>query len=197
VSALSRPWLRHTAHGVVFVALLVLAGFVTQTTPTNDEWQSPIPVPAEIGETATGRNIEATVTDVRVARAVTTSNGWAGLTSGIWVVVDASVAAVVQDGVPLGTAQLQIGSVAYSATLRAAPTTLADATLSTGIPLAGSLLFEIPEDVLTSAEAADTDIHLAINGDPRSDSMIVVPVDLSSIAVEDAIDLDAPEWGQQ
>jgi hypothetical protein len=192
-----RSWLRHTVHGIGFVALLVVAGYVTQTTPTNDEWQSPIPVSAEMGESAAGRNIEATVTDVRVARSVTTSNGWSGATSGIWVAVDASVAAVVQDGVPLGTAQLQIGSVAYSATLRAESSTLADTTLSTGIFTTGSLLFEIPEAVLASTEAADTDIHLAISGDPRSDSMIVVPVDLTTLEIEDAITLDAPEWGQR
>jgi hypothetical protein len=111
--------------------------------------------------------------------------------------VDASVAAVVEDGVPLGTAQLQIGSVAYSATLRAESSTLADATLSTGIPLTGSLVFEIPEAVLTSAEAGDTDIYLAISADPRSDSMIVVSVDLTTLDVEDAITLDTPEWGQR
>ena len=192
-----RSWLRHTVHGIGFVALLVAAGYVTQSTPTNDEWQSPIAVSAEVGESAAGRNIEATVTDVRVARSVATSNGWSGLTSGIWVVVDATVAAVVEDGVPLGTAQLQIGSVAYSATLRAESSTLADATLSTGIPLTGSLAFEIPEAVLTSAEAADTDIHLAISADPRSDSMIVVPVDLTAVDIEDAITLDTPEWGQR
>jgi hypothetical protein len=192
-----RPWLRHTIHGLGFVALLAVAAVITHTTPSYQQWQGPIPVHAEIEQTVSGRNIEATVTQVRVTRSVTTSNGWAGETTGIWVVVDATVAAVVDDDIPLATTELQIGSVTYSASLRPGTSTLANSPLSTGIPRSGSLVFEIPEAVLTSEEGADATVRLAANGDPRSDSIVVVPVDLTTLAIENSITLDATEWGQR
>ncbi|PRY68572.1 hypothetical protein B0I08_104275 [Glaciihabitans tibetensis] len=191
----NQHWLGQVGHAAGFIALLVAAAVVTETTPSNEFWQGPIPVPGEINETLTGRNIEATVSEVRVARSVRADTGWLGETSGIWVVVDVSVAAVVDDNrAVLGTAELEIGSVVYSASTRPATASLALKPLATGIPRRGTLVFEIPETVLESEAAGDTHIHLAANGDPRSDSLIVVPVDLTAVTVEDTLAIESPEW---
>ena len=110
------PWWRHALNGLALVAILVLAGVVSHTTPTDAVWQGPIPVAGEIGEPVSGRNITATVTGVRAAHEVTAGTGWTGETTGVWVVVDASVSSVVTDyGTLLGTARLAVGDTFASA----------------------------------------------------------------------------------
>ena len=187
---------KHVGNGIGLVAVLAIAWFVAETTPTDEAWQGPIVVSGDIGETLTGRNIEAVVSEVRVADTVTASNGWAGPTSGVWVVVDASVAAVVDDlGVSLGTAELVINGVTYSASERPDDGTIARAPLSTGIPLTGPLMFEVPRELVESEAASSATIQLAINSDPRADSMLVVGVDLTALPLQPFVDTDDPIWG--
>lgn len=100
----SLDW-KHVANGAALAGVLVVAGVVAHTTPDETQQQGPILVRGAIGETLTGRNIRATVDDVRIADSVTASNGWQGTTTGVWVVAEASAEAVVDDfGAFLGTA---------------------------------------------------------------------------------------------
>lgn len=187
---------RHILNGALLVVFLSAAGVVLHTAPTDAQWQAPIPVAGEVGQTLTGRNIEATVSDIRIADSVTASNGWSGETTGAWVVVDASVEAVVTDfGVSLGTAQLQIGDTLYAASERPDDGSIEGTVLSVGLPQTGPLLFEVPRAALEGEDAQSAELQLAANNDPRTDSMIVVPVDLAAIAHEEAITTDAPVWG--
>ena len=187
---------RHLLNGALLVAFLVIAGVVLHTAPTEDQWQAAIPVTGEVGDTVAGRNIQATVSDVRVADSVTASNGWAGETSGVWVVVDASVEAVLTDyGVSLGTANLKIGDTRYAASERPDKGTIEGAVLSVGLPQTGPLMFEVPRPALEGADASSAEIELAANDDPRTDSMIVVPVDLTAVERQAAITTEAPVWG--
>ncbi|MCS5720108.1 hypothetical protein N1027_18410 [Herbiconiux sp. CPCC 205763] len=190
------PWWRHALNALALVAVLVVAGVVSHTAPTEAFWQSPVPVTGALGEPVTGRNIQATVTRVRAAESVTASTGWTGETTGVWVVVDASVATVVTDyGTLLGTAQLQIGDRVYSASERPDYGTIAQKSLYTGIPSTGPLMFEVPRDILSDAAARDAQIQLAVDSDPRVDSLVVVPVDLTALPVEPSIETDEPSWG--
>jgi hypothetical protein len=183
-------------NGVALVGILVVAGIVAHTTPDEEQQQGPIVVRGEIGDELTGRNIRATVTDVRIAESVTASNGWAGTTPGVWVVVDASVEAVVDDtGASLGTAVIQVGDTTYSASVRPDRGSIAEAVLDVGIPTAGPLMFELPTELVGSPEARDAEIHLALDDDIRADSMLVIPVDLTAIDVAGSIDTDAQTWG--
>jgi hypothetical protein len=183
-------------HGMGLVGVLTIAWFVAHTTPTEEVWQGPIVVSGDIGEKLTGRNIEAIVSQVRIAETVSASNGWAGPTSGVWVVVDTSVAAVVDDlGVSLGTAELVIDGVTYSASERPDDGTIARQQLTTGIPLRGPLMFEVPRELVESEAATAATIQLAINRDPRADSLITIGVDLSALAVLPSIETDDPIWG--
>ncbi|GAA2228289.1 hypothetical protein N1031_05445 [Herbiconiux moechotypicola] len=189
------PWWRHLAHGVVLVVVLVVAGVVAHTAPTDAGWQAAIPVSGQLGERVVGRNIAATVDEVRVAERVVASNGWAGETTGVWVVVDATVESVVDDfGALLGTAQLRVGDVVYSASDRPDLGTLAGDSLATGIPTSGPLMFEVPRAVLQSEEAAHATVQLAINSDPRADSMIEVPIDLTALELQSSIETAEPGW---
>jgi hypothetical protein len=191
------PWWRHALNALALVAVLVAAGFVSHTAPTAAFWQSPIPVTGALGDEVTGRNIQATVTEVRAADSVTASTGWVGETTGVWVVIDVSVATVVTDyGTLLGTAQLRIGDRVYSASGRPGLGTLADQPLYTGLPSTGPLMFEVPRDILSSPEAEVAEVQLAIDSDPRVDSMIVVSVDLTRLDIEASIETDEPVWGE-
>jgi hypothetical protein len=188
--------LKRVANGVGLVVVLAIAWFVTQTTPTEEEWQAPIVVSGDIGETLTGRNIEAVVSEVRIAESVTASNGWAGPTSGVWVVVDTSVSSVVDDfGVSLGTAELVIDGITYSASERPDDGTIARAPLTTAIPLTGPLMFEIPRDLVESEAATSATIQLAVNSDPRADSLLAITVDLSALPLLPSVETDEPIWG--
>jgi hypothetical protein len=187
---------KRVANGVGLVGVLAIAWLVTQTTPTEEEWQAPIVVSGDIGETLTGRNIEAVVSEVRIAESVTASNGWAGPTSGVWVVVDVSVSSVVDDfGVSLGTAELVIDDITYSASERPDDGTIARDPLTTAIPLTGPLMFEVPRDLVGSEAATSATIQLAVNSDPRADSLLAIEVDLRALPLLPSVETDEPIWG--
>jgi hypothetical protein len=187
---------RRIGNGAGLVVVLTIAWFVAQTTPTEEVWQGPIVVSGDIGETLTGRNIEAVVSDVRIADAVTAGNGWAGPTSGVWVVVDTSVSAVVDDlGVSLGTAELVIDGITYSASDRPEDGTIARDPLTTAIPLTGPLMFEVPRELVESEAAASAMVQLAVNSDTRADSLLSIGVDLSALPLLPSVETDEPVWG--
>jgi len=187
---------QYLVNGTALVAILSVAAVVMHSAPDRDLQQSPIRVAATLGEPASGRNIHATVHSVAVAETVTAGNGWAGTTAGLWVVVDLSVEAVVDDvGAALGTAVLRVGDTSYSASTRPGDATVAAVGLTTGIALTGPLMFELPTDVVSSDAAATASLELATNSDPRVDSLLVVPVDLAALEVRENIDVDFPEWG--
>ena len=190
------PRWRHAANGAVLLVILSVASVVLHTAPDRDLQQSPIVVPATLAEPASGRNIRATVHSVAVTDAVTAGNGWAGGTTGVWVVIEVSVEAVVDDqGASLGTAVLRVGDTGFSASTRPGNATVASVGLATGIPLTGPLMFELPADVVSASVAAGATLELATNADPRVDSLIVVPVDLAALDVQPNLDVDLPRWG--
>ena len=186
---------RHVVNGVALVGILVVAGVVAHTTPDEEQQQGPIVVRGEIGDELTGRNIRATVTDVRIAESVASSRGWVGTTPGVWVVVDASVEAVVDDSASLRTAVIEIDGTSYGASTRPGLGTIFETGLGIGIPTSGPLMFELPADVVASEAAQSATVNLALNSDPRADSMLVVAVDLSTIPVAGETETDKPVWG--
>lgn len=184
------------ANGVGLVAVLTAAWFVAQSTPDQEKWQSAIPVYGEIGETIAGRNLEATVNDVRIAEEVVASNGWAGPTTGVWIVVDATVARVVNDiGTGIGTANVKIDTTTYSASERPSDGSIVNKSLSTGIPLTGPLMFEVPRELVESEHARSAQIQFATNGDTRVDSLLVIDVDLTELPIVPALETDEPVRG--
>jgi len=193
---MTRPTLnwRHVANGAGLVVILVLAGVVAHTTPNDEQQQAPLPVRGQVGETLSGRNIAATVDAVRVAESVEASNGWAGPTSGVWVVVDASVEANVTES-NFGYARLKVGDVTYSASTRPDRATIAATGLSVGIPWTGPLMFELPRPLVSGDASRTAELQLAVDADPRADSMLVMPVDLSAIEIEKVVETGRPVWG--
>ena len=194
MSPATSAW-RHVGNGAALLAILSVAAVVLHTTPDSELQQSPIAVPATLAEPATGRNIRATVHSVAVTESVTAGNGWAGTTPGVWVVVELSVEAVVDDQATLGTAVLRVGDTSFSASTRPGDATVVDRGLATGIPRTGPLMFELPANIAGGTAAADATLELAVNSDPRVDSLLVLPVDLAGLDVTTSIDVEYPEWG--
>ncbi|WP_440710766.1 hypothetical protein [Herbiconiux sp. YIM B11900] len=192
----AKGWWRSALNGLVLVAVLVVAGVVAHTAPTKGLWQAPIAVAGAVGQEVAGRNIVATIDEVRVAEQVTAANGWAGETTGVWVVVDAGVASVVTDeAARLGSARLQIGGTSFSASTRPGLGTIADQSLTTGIALTGPLMFEVPPELLATEDAHRASVQLALDEDRRVDSQIEVPVDLGALPLEDSVETGRPVWG--
>lgn len=197
-AARRKPFARYLLSGIVLTAILATAWVVKQTAPGEEQWQAGMPVTGAIGETLTGRNIEATVHEVRIAESVTASTGWTGPTTGIWVVADISAAAVIDDiGTGLGTAELVIGDVIYSASERPDDGTIAGKGMTTGVSLTGPIMFEIPAKLLDTADATGASLRFAQSSDSRLDSVIVVPVDLRALDIAESIETDEPVWGNE
>lgn len=179
-----------TTAWLVTAALLVAAWFVALVTPESDAAERPFTIEAALGEQATGRNISATVTDVRLARAAADANGWRA--EGLWLVVDLDVAAVIEARRALfGGVTLTVGDLTFRASER--PESLLRTPLTTGVPLGGSIAFELPASVLDEP----AELRLSINEDARSDSQIVLPIDLAALPVEDDAALEPTEWAQR
>ncbi|PPF66329.1 hypothetical protein C5E16_11825 [Clavibacter michiganensis] len=193
-----REALRRIGTAAALAAVIATASLILRTAPTESEWQAPIEVHGRIGEEVRGRNVAVTVEDVRAARSVTASNGWVGETTGAWVVVDVTAEAVVTEyAAGLRTAELVLGEDVYSASARPGLATIADRPLSVGIPVHGPLMFEVPRDAVPAAGAADAVVRLAATDDARTDSLLVIPVDLSRLSVADAVTTDEPVEGRR
>lgn len=165
---------------------MVAAWFVALVTPDDDQAQAPFVTEVTIGERGIGRNIDVTVLDVRRADAVSVDD-WSA--EGNWLVVDLEAASVISEtGILLSHAQLEIDEVRYRASDR--PDSLAGHPLTLGIPRIGSIAFELPADV-DSGEAV---LELAINGETRLDSVIVMPIDLGEVPHERETELLETGW---
>ena len=169
------------------VGLVVVAWFVALVTPGEDQAQAPFRIAAAVGETATGRNLDVTVTDIRRASDVS-AGGWTA--EGNWLVVDLDVASVVSEsGVLFGHIDLLVDGVRYGASER--PDSLLREGLSAGIPLSGSVAFELPAKVIDG----DAVLELALDGeDTRLDSMIVVPFDLAEVPDAGTTEMVETKW---
>lgn len=182
-----RRWLRH---GLVLAGLLVAAGLV-QHGATLAEPRSPMPVQGRIGTPVTGRNLVGTV-EQAVAAEKLRAGGAVVVTAGGWVVVTATVTAPADNAVPLRGARLVIDDVTYTPTERVSDT-LAGATLDTGIPLTGPLVFEVPARAVV--DAGRVEVQLAYREDNRLDSVLVVP--LGDLVRQQSVDVAPLRWGSQ
>ena len=176
-----KSWLQWT----IGAGLVVAAWGVAALTPPEEAREAPFPVRAVIGEPASGRNIETTIADVRRADRVT-AGAWSA--DGNWVVVDLTVEAVMTEPASLALATLTIGDRVFSASER--PKSLAQSALAVGIPLSGSLAFELPTD----ADQGEGTLSLALHGDSRLDSVIELPIDLGALPHPPSIELEPTGW---
>lgn len=185
--AAERRWARRIAPWSLTAVLLAGAWVLNTVALPDSSSEASFATRTAIGETATTRNLELTVTDVRAARTLTDPQGWSA--EGTWLVVDLDAAALQsQYAASLGFAELTIGDRTYSATDRGE--TFYRQRLVTGIPRSGSLAFELPAEALKGTAT----LRLSIPADVRYDGVIEMPIPLEDVAVEEAIVLSNPGW---
>jgi hypothetical protein len=177
------PWAAWT----IGIACIVAAWLVALVTPGEEQAQAPFEVPAVIGEPAAGRNLVVTVTDIRRASEVS-AGGWTA--EGNWLVVDLDAEAVLtESGARLHHTDLRVDGTLFSASDR--PDSLAEnGDLAVGIPIEGSLAFELPDGLDSGAGR----IELALNSDPALDSMIVLTFDLGEVPTVEKTELLTTGW---
>lgn len=159
---------------VAGLALVVAAGVVHAAAPPEELRQAPFEVSVPLGQAGGGRNIEVTFTDVRLADRVEAQDAfepWVGETTGTWVVVDLTAQAVVA---PAGVRTwLLVDGLIISGSTRPGAVSLEGALIAPGLPVAGAVLFEIPDSVVDATSAR---VLVGTNGDWRLDSAIALTV---------------------
>jgi hypothetical protein len=184
---------KHVLVWLATAALLVCAWGVSKATLPDDAPNAPFPTVAQIGEQASTRNLVATVTDVHLADRVTDVKGWSA--EGTWLVVDLEAATgVTQDLSTLSFAELTIGERTFTATDRG--TTFVEHALVTGVPRAGSLAFELPDDVAGDRATLRLGVPGAGGREIRRDAVIELPLDLSTLPAEAEVLLDENGWAR-
>jgi hypothetical protein len=173
---------------IIGAGLVVAAWFVALVTPGEQQIQAPMPLTVAVGEEAVGRNIAATITDVRRTSELRAGD-WSA--EGNWVVVELDVASVTsEDLVNLSHAELVVDGVRFGASER--PDSLRKEQLSAGVPTSGGLAFELPAD-LDSGQAT---LELAVSSDRRLDSMIVLVFDLAAVPTAPRDELPETGWAR-
>lgn len=188
-----RPRGRTVAAWVVGLALLALASLLLRVVPSAADSEQPFVVSAEPGETAVGRTIEVTVSDVMFADTLR-SGGWEQQAN--WLVVDISAEAAGADASTyLGRVALVLhggpdGDREYRASERF-PSLTTD-PLIVGVPLAGSLAFELP-----AGAAGHASLEFAEHADTRLDSLLRFDVDLDEVERLQEYDIADRDWGHR
>lgn len=172
------------------VVLVGAAWAVTLIAPSDDAGRDTFVTTMTDGERGAGRNIAATVTQVRTTDAVASEDDWSA--EGNWLVVDLAAEAVVdQPSGYLRGAILIIGDRTFSASTRGPDAmTLLDAQLVPGVPTSGSLMFELPDDAFESAGV----LRLSTSTTAWGDSILELPIDLAAAPHVDEIVVTDREW---
>jgi hypothetical protein len=175
--------------GAVGLALVIAAGVVIAVEPPEEIRQAPIEILVGLGERGIGRNIDVTYLDVRLAKTVTADayTPWIGTTEGTWVVIDLEAATVLE---PSGVhSWLLIDGLLIEGSTRADQGGMEDNVVSPGMTVAGSILFEIPDDVLDATSAR---VVTSMSSDWRLDSSIAMTFDPSSLSPAATVSIVSP-----
>jgi hypothetical protein len=174
------------------LGLLLLAFGVAYSSPGDRQAQEPFAVTGELGDEIVSQHIVATVHEASLADVVELGS-WRGTTSGVWLVVDATVQARVERSTV--EARLFIDGVHYPSTSRTSTDTLDGRIADAGFPVTGTILIELPAEVQSLPGAATATLRLSTGGDVRLDSVIELTLDLTAYPVEPRVERDTPRDG--
>jgi hypothetical protein len=174
------------------LGLLLLAFGVAYSTPGDAQVQAPFPVTGEVGDQIVSQHLVATVNDVGLTEVVEL-DFWRGTTSGVWLVVDATIQARIErTGVD---ANVFIAGVRYAATNRTSTDTVDGRVADAGFPVTGSILIELPADAQTMPGADSATLRISPGLNARLDSVIELRLDLTQLDVADRVALETPRDG--
>ncbi|MBO9627588.1 MAG: hypothetical protein J7484_14605 [Microbacterium sp.] len=184
--------MRRAAAWGLAVALVAGAWAVTVLAPSDNAGADAFTMRTTVGERVEGRNIAATVLDVRAARSIVSESGWRA--DGTWLLVDLSAdAGVSQSQGLLTTATLRIGERTFSASERGPDEmSIYREQLVPGVPMTGSLLFELPDDALVGHGT----LRFATSTKPWGDSIVELDIDLDALHVTPEITVADTGWAR-
>lgn len=168
------------------IGLLVLTFGVAYSTPASELIEAPFGATGAEGDRIVSEYIVAKVHDVQLADEVRLGE-WRGTTSGVWLVVDATIEARLErTGVHV---EVLVGGVTYRSTDRADSDTVDGRVIDPGFPVRGVILVELPSDVRDHAGATSAVVRIADSFDSRLASVVEVPVDLTKLQLHERAEL--------
>lgn len=174
---------------IAALGVIVAAGVVIALGPEEETSQSPFETAVALGEHGVGRDIEVTFESITAAQVVSTEFGdWVGETEGVWIAVELTATSVLDRSSVYGW--LLVDDHIWDGSTRGDSDAMEGHGISAGLPETGTLLFEVPRELLETATNAR--ILVANTSDWRLDSAISIAVDLTSLTVQDEHVFPAP-----
>ncbi|OJX69121.1 MAG: hypothetical protein BGO94_11190 [Micrococcales bacterium 72-143] len=178
---------------LAIAAALVLVGAafaVARTEPQEDLVFAPFGVRVAEGERGEGRGLRAAVDGAALADVVVLDR-WTGTTTGVWLLVDARMEST--ENPTLAYATVQVGERVWPTSLRPGIYAMQSASLDPGLPVAGTFVFELPEEVLDEAEARRATLRLSTKSDTRLITVVEVELDLTGLDRAAEVELERRE----
>lgn len=175
------------------IGLVLLAFGVAFSTPANEQITEPFPVTGAVGDVLVSDYHVVTVHDVVLAEEVELGS-WRGTTSGVWLVVDATVAARTQR--LSMDANVFLDGIRYPGTDRIGIETLDGRVHDPGLPMTGVILVELPADVRERPGATSAVLRFGRGSDVRLDSVIELRLDLTTLETVERVEAERPQRGE-
>lgn len=176
------------------LGLLALAFGVAYSAPGDDEIEAPFVVSGELEQQVVSQHLVVTVLDAQLADEVVVET-WRGTTSGVWLVVDATVQARTERSTV--DVNVYIDGVRYPASGRISTDAVDGRVADAGFPVTGPVLVELPADIVERAGARSAIVRFSSGIDARLDSVIDVEVDLTSLQHDDRVDRESARDGER
>jgi len=182
-----RPGIRSLLVG----GIVLLAGLAVATAPSIDRVVGPFELVGGLGDTVDARLYSATVSRVELARELDLAYGQDGFSytapsvasEQVFVVVDVRLESAV-DKVLVQYSELVIGGVTYRVAPFLPGPNILNPPAGPGIPVEGTLVFEVPTSVIDSGAAAYARLHIKSELTPQLESVPVFTLDLDGLDVE-------------
>ena len=170
-------------------ALAAGALVITALTPPESAVTAPFVVDAAIGERATGREVAVTVGEVTRAASVSEDPDDPAIEGRFLVVTLTADAVTEPQSNWFSLTVLEIDGLTYTISRRLGSLFISD-RLQPGLPLTGSLVFELPEEL----EATKARLVFTQESNyPELDSMLRVGFDLDELPTAERVDVSDPE----
>lgn len=164
------------------LGLVVAASIAVATAPQEGTLAGPFVRTGVEGEVLHTRVLDVEVTGVRLTNELNLAYDETRIgTDGVWVVVDLIITSNA-GSVRLGFAELHLNGVAYG-TYRLPSPAVDHITYGAGVPVKGSLVFELPSSALEAGGLADARVYLQAGVSVQLDDIPEVIIDLSDLEV--------------
>ncbi|MDQ2697755.1 MAG: DUF4352 domain-containing protein [Actinomycetota bacterium] len=181
--------MRRAAGWLAAGGLVIVASVAVATAPQSGTIADPFVRTGEVGDVVHARKFDVEVVGVRLAEELDLDYDDTTLaTDGLWIVVDVIVTSNL-DAVQLVYSEVRIAGVGYRTTALPYPS-VDFTTFGAGIPVRGSLVFEVPKDAVSGVGADTARVRFQTGISVQLDDVPEVFVDLASLDVERSAIID-------